>query len=426
MRNKTVYFMGALGSSMSNLALISQKFGAKVWGHDRAWREGENYPFSITKEFDEDRARISDLIVYTSAIPQNSPEMEFVKKLNIPTLSRAEFLGEISKNFKTTIAISGSHGKTTVTAMVGNILSALNLSPAVHLGGNYPITDFREDYFVTEACEYKDSFLSLHPDVAVVLNVEYDHPDYFKQKSDLVASFCKFIKGIRKGGILISNGCVGGDTKELQINRDILCESMVEENGYYSFIPVLYGKRLDRITLSIPGKHNVQNALFALLVAHALKLPLSHACATLSSFHGVDRRYQKIRAPFGEFTLDYAHHPTEIKCAIDTAKCAKKPIVVYFQPHTYSRTKALFDDFVSALKEGDKVVIIEEFSARELPSDGKRAKDIYEALLDSTKTIYLQKDEVYSYFTKEDFSNNTVLVLGAGDVNRLVCDSILL
>lgn len=418
-----IHFIGILGSSMRNLAVFAQKFGISVSGSDKNFTNQFIAPdITINKSFDYHALCDVDLVVYSSAIPENDRELCYFKSRGVQCISRAQFLRLLSKQFKTVIAVSGSHGKTTVSAMTAHVFSMLGLSPALHIGGNYKqFFPFSQDFFITEACEYRDSFLSLSPDVGVVLNVEYDHPDYFASFQDVYSSFEKFVKNIPSSGTLITGKNVLLEApNSLKIGKNAYAQNVREKNGFFAFTPVIDDEILPEVTLSVPSYHNVENALIVLLIAKACGLNLSLSCKALSSFSGVDRRFQKVVKDNKEYILDYAHHPTEIKATIDTARLFKKPVTVYFQPHTYSRTKALIQEFCQVLTTADEVVIVQEFPSRENKEMGVSAYELFLKISPFVPSIYQTIIDAKERILKEDTDKHTVLVLGAGDIDTIL------
>lgn len=419
---KKIHFVGILGSSMRNLAKITEKFGILISGSDIDYNGESLGNFVVKKRFSPEELMGVDLVVYSSAVPENDFERKIAQELKIETASRAEFLGKLSQEFRKVIAVSGTHGKTTTSAMIGELLKFLDLSPALHIGGDYKnFFPFKKDYFVTEACEYKNSFLSLTPDISLILNVEYDHPDCFSSLKDVEKSFQAFAQNTKQDGFIISEcGTDFGENKNnLHVFKDIKYEIIGENNGFFSFSPILFEEKLPDVHLKVRGIHNVKNACFALLAVFSLGLPVAPCCKALESFTGAERRYQKVVKNGCEFVVDYAHHPTEIKTAIAVARMDGKRVKVYFQPHTYSRTKALFDEFCEALSLADEVVIIKEFPARETPSCGKNAYELYLALrstMHCSYVDYIPKDKIF----KENTQNTTILVLGAGDIGEIL------
>lgn len=423
-----IHFIGIFGSSMSNLALLSKSLGFEVSGSDK----GESTLLSMLEENDilayvgsnPDVAIKADLVVYTSAIPYSDPELYACKNSGIKCISRAEFLGEISMLFDKVIAVSGTHGKSTVTAMLGEIFSYSGKKPCVHLGGLYRnFENCRGEYFITEACEYKESFLSLSPDIAVILNIETDHPDYYKSMTDLYCAFERFANNSKPLASVVTQENLKINTfrKSYKVGRDSYALSLSEKEGFYSFTPYVLGKKYPRVSLNVRGEHNVTNALFALLVSAIEGIDAQDSTQGLERFYGVDKRYQTVGKINGaEIILDYAHHPTEIIAAISTAKLHAKHVTVYFQPHTYSRTEKLFSSFVTAFDDADEVIIVEEFPARETPDMGKSAKDLASALKLRKKCKYTTLKQAKNLLYSATSTDETVLLLGAGNIDSLL------
>lgn len=426
-KNKKIHFIGVLGSSMSRLAVITKSYGVLVSGSDK------NYSSTLKTlisngihaylGYNLDYIKNADVVVYSSAIPKEDEELNFAKSLNKKILSRAEFLGILSSNFNKTIAISGTHGKSTVTAMLGEIFALKGLCPAVHLGGAYKeFEPFKNEYFITEACEYKQSFLSLKPYISVVLNVESDHPDCFSSLDEVYESFDKFLNNTRREGIKIigENLSFNNHKKCLQIGIDAKATKIEQNNGFFSFVPIIREKIYPRVSLAVRGKHNVTNSLFVLLIADIEGVEPEISVEGLMNFTGVNRRYQQLGKINGAPVItDYAHHPTEILASIKTAKLHSNSVTVYFQPHTYSRTAKLFNEFLDALKEADKVIIVEEFPARETPNMGKSAKDLADALMKTKKCEYATLKDAHELLYLKTTPSETVLLVGAGNIDSI-------
>ncbi len=423
---KKVHFIGVLGSSMSNLALISKALGFSVSGSDK----NDNSLLSNLKKkgidaylgADAKRVKSADLVVYSSAVPESDSELKSARKFNKQVLPRAEFLGELSSLFDKVIAVSGTHGKSTVTAMLGEIFSLADYAPCVHLGGAYKdFGKFETKYFITEACEYKESFLTLTPDVAIVLNVESDHPDYFKSMSELYRAFTSFIERSKPNApTLIGEKVKISDEDKLKIGRDAYTIKTNEKDGFFTFVPVIRGKTYPTVSLKVRGEHNVENALFALLVADIEGIKPEIAVKAIEGFSGVGRRYQTVGKINGATVIsDYAHHPTEIIASIKTAKLHSKTVTVYFQPHTYSRTEKLFSSFLSAFDGADKLIIVEEYPARETPDMGKSAKELADALSLRRKCTYASLRTAKELLYSTAYVDETILLIGAGNIDTI-------
>lgn len=423
-----VHFIGILGSSMSNLALSTKQIGLNVSGSDIRY---DNL-MSVLKQngiyayvgSNPEMIEKSDLVVYTSAISPFDTELSHARKSGKLCLSRAEYLAFFCKSFKRLIAISGTHGKSTVTAMTGTIFERAGLMPFVHIGAKCETQNkFSFDYAIVEACEYKKSFLTLSPDIGAILNIESDHPDYYKSLSELYSAFSEFADRINPLGSLVisQNTNVESNAKTYKLNRDAYAVKIGQNDGYFSFTPYILGKKYPNLSLAVRGEHNIQNALFALLISALEKIPPSVAVSALSSFPGIDRRYQKVGKINGaEIVLDYAHHPTEIEASIRTAKLYSSSVTVYFQPHTYSRTEKLFPFFLTAFDKADKVVIVEEYPARETPDMGKSAKDLANALSKRKNCIYASLEKAKELLYSSAYFGETILILGAGNINSIL------
>ena len=470
-----VYFVGIGGISMSGLAVILKRAGFDVSGSDRDRSEvTENLEKEGIKVFygqkSENVKEDIDVAILTAAIRPDNPEYKQIEALNIPKLTRAELLGQLMRNYGTSIAISGTHGKTTTTSMISEILLAEDADPTISVGGMLPsiggnIRVGGRDYFVTEACEYTNSFLSLFPDIALILNVEEDHLDFFKDLDDIRASFRKFADLVPENGTLIINSHIENIryfTEGLKCN--ILTFGLTDSNslssgassaektgtsefavktapdytaanitkdalGNPTFDVIVKGEKAFTVKLSVPGDHNILNALAACAFADAAGIDRTVTAAALEKFEGTDRRFQKKGKIAGGVTLidDYAHHPTEIRATMKAAlSIEKKTLWVVFQPHTYTRTKAFFDDFADALSLADKVVLADIYAARETDTLGISSKLLAEALAErGTESYYFPSfEEIEKFLLKNCQEGDVLITMGAGDVYK-IGDSLL-
>lgn len=409
-------FLGIGGISMSALALLLKQDGQKVVGYDST-------PSELTKRLEGQGIRIyyneiltplnhADIIVVSSAIKEDDKVLLYAKSLHKKIMTRGELLGQISKDYKNVIAISGAHGKTTTTALISSIFIAAGLNPTVHIGGllceqNSNVIAGTKDFFITEACEYKDNFLYLNPTLSVVLNVEAEHLDYFKTFENVQKSFLQFIK---------------------QSKNTIAPPPYSKEESYFSFKNYkedISGLKFDcyyndsffiKIKCNLHGLHNVKNILTAIEVANFFGVRKKDIQKGIAYFKGVKRRFEKHRFYNGSTLIfDYAHHPTEIERVLATVKSiCKGRLYVIFQPHTYSRTKLFFSDFVNCFKRADEVMIFKTYPAREPYDENGDAKRLYEVLSSFTRVSYSEDYNILTSFgdLKE---NDVVLVLGAGD-----------
>ncbi len=379
-----------------------------------------------------------DLIVYTAAISKENPELVRAQELGIEAMTRADFLGLLMKNYETAICVSGTHGKTTTTSLISQILIDAETDPTVMVGGILPaiggnIRIGKSGNFITEACEYTNSFLSFFPTTEVILNVQADHLDFFKDLDDIRASFKRYTRLLPDDGVLVINGDIENlsyFTDELKCriltfslkgNGDFSADNISYNEVACAEFDVLYkGEKIAHCKLLLPGEHNIYNALAAFAVAYSLGLPLEKAADSISAFTGVDRRFQ-IKGEVNGFTIidDYAHHPDEITATLLAAKnYPHKKLWVTFQPHTYTRTYALLDDFATALSLADAVVLADIYAAREVNTIGVSSTDIQERILKNGKeAYYFPTFEEIENFLKKNVSNGDVLItMGAGDV----------
>lgn len=440
-----IHFIGIGGISMSGLAEILIKEGFSVSGSD-------NKESLLTDELEKKGAKIFigqrasnifdgiDCVVYTAAIHPDNPEFDACVKKNLPMLTRAELLGQLMANYKTSVAISGTHGKTTTTSMISEILMAAGVDPTLSIGGMLKsiggnIRVGGDKYFVTEACEYTNSFLSLYPTVGIILNIEEDHLDFFKDLQDIRNSFKKFASQIAEGGLLIINGEIENLN---EITEGLKCRTVTyglnESSDYHakditfndfgcgSFTAVTpKGER--KISLNIPGLQNVSNSLAALALADELEVADSISLKALSDYRGIDRRFE-YKGTIGEITIidDYAHHPTEIRATLNAAKnYPHKELWVVFQPHTYSRTKAFFDDFADALSLADHVVLADIYAAREHDTLGVSSEMLMEKIRESGKDCqyFPSFDEIENYLLQKCNPKDLLITMGAGDVHKI-------
>lgn len=442
----TVHFIGIGGISMSGLAEILLDAGFTVKGSDRA-------ASTLTEHLEKMGAKIFygqsadnitddvDLMVYTAAIKEDNPEFAAAKEKGIPTLTRAQMLGQIMKNYETAIAVSGTHGKTTTTSMLTSILLKSQADPTVSVGGMLSsiggnIRIGHSDCFITEACEYTNSFLSFFPTIAIILNIEEDHLDFFKDIDDIRNSFSQFAQLLPQEGLLVINADI--DRYE-EIISNVKCNVITvsaDNKADYSAEDVVYddkgcatfsvtghlGSR-ERVALSVPGSHNISNALSAIAVADYMGIRHEDIAKGLFEFNGTDRRFQ-FRGCVNGFNVvdDYAHHPTEIRATMQAAfKYPHKKLYVAFQPHTYSRTKAFFDDFASALSMADEVLLADIYAARETDDLGVSSKLLCEAIqTNGTNACYFSSfDEIENYVLKNCSPGDLLITMGAGDIVKV-------
>ena len=438
-----IHFIGIGGISMSGLAEILLKEGFVISGSDT--KES-----ALTEHLEKLGARIFygqkasniiegiDLAVYTAAIHEDNEEFAEARRQGIPMLSRAELLGQLMKNYDVPVAISGTHGKTTTTSMLSHILLAAKKDPTISVGGILKaiggnIRVGSSELFVTEACEYINSFLHFFPKIAVILNIDADHLDFFKDLDDIRHSFRRFAQLLPADGTLIIN-------KEIEhleeITDGLSCRVVTfgldssadyyadqishDETGNAAFHVVSHGKDTGRVELSVKGDHNICNALSVIAVADLLDISRDDVCSGLQSFTGTDRRFEH-KGDWNGVTVidDYAHHPTEIKATLKAADVyPHREIWCVFQPHTYTRTKALFPEFVEALSHTDHVVLADIYAARETDTLGISSQMLAEELKKKgCDAYYLPSFEAIEDFLKTHCQKGDVLItMGAGNV----------
>ncbi len=443
---KYFHFIGIGGISMSGLAEILISLGHKVSGSDIR-------PSSITQKlekkgaiiyYNHDKGNINnpDAIVYTAAINNNNPELVKARSLNIPIIDRATLLGLLMKKYSYSIAVSGTHGKTTTTSMIAIIMLESGLDPTVHIGGELEYiggaTRIGEsNYFVAEACEYYESFLKFYPYIAVILNIEFDHADYFKDIEHIKNSFLKFANLVPKDGHVVvcaddvnvsslidkipaNKITYGINSKTYTWSANNICFDMA---GCASYTLLKEGKEIDKIKLSVPGIHNVYNSLAAIASSYLVGCNISGIKRGLSKFTGTHRRFE-LKGIFNNVKVidDYAHHPSEIKATLKAAKsCNYSRIWCVFQPHTYTRTKILLDDFAISFFDADTVIVSDIYAAREIDNGEINSKTLVEKINKAGgKAIYLDNfDTITEYLKNNSLPGDLIITMGAGDIYKV-------
>ena len=438
-----VHFIGIGGISMSGLAeiLLNRHFtvtGSDMQASDMTKHlEGTGAKVVIGQKAENITDDI-DLVVYTAAIHESNEEFAAAKNKGIPMMTRAALLGQIMANFAKSIAVAGTHGKTTTTSMLTHILLQADTDPTVSVGGMLDriggnIRVGHSDLFLTEACEYTNSFLEFYPLYSIILNVEEDHMDFFKDLADIRNSFHRFAKLLPKDGTLVINDNIP-DLEEITADLDCrvirygndssldysATNILHDKKGEASFDLIKSGEFIDRISLSVNGDHNVSNALSAIAVADLLGVPFSKIKEGLKSFHGTDRRFE-YKGEVNGFTIidDYAHHPTEINATLTAAKeYPHKEVWCIFQPHTYTRTKALFPEFVDALTHADHVILADIYAARETDTLGMSSEMIAEELKKKGCDAYYfpSFEEIESFCLDRCQKGDVLITMGAGNV----------
>lgn len=440
-----IYFLGIGGISMSGLAELLHSEGFRISGSD--WhaspitRSLEEKGISI--KYGESAANITediDCAVLTSAVHEENLEFQAIKSKGIPHMLRADLLGQIMKNYGMPIAISGTHGKTTTTSMVSEILLQADTDPTLSIGGilktiggNMRIG--QSEYFVTEACEYTNSFLSFFPKVALILNIEEDHLDFFRDLADIRHSFRRFAKLLPADGSLIINGDIenyrelteGLECKVYTFGHSADCDYALETLQYneagYPFFTFKTPDGSRSLQLQVPGEHNVMNALAAFALADLLSIDPVVTTEALSNFHGTNRRFEYKGTIAGVTVIDdYAHHPTEITTTLQAAqKYPHHTLWCVFQPHTYTRTKALLEDFAKALTYSDRIVLTDIYAAREKDTLGISSRDLQKQIQALGKECFYFPtfDEVENFLLENCIKDDMLITMGAGDVHKI-------
>ena len=440
-KHMKIHFIGIGGISMSGLAAVLLNNGYKVSGSDS--KESEiikklrNKGAEIYIGHDGKNLVNVDLVVYTAAIPDTNPEIVKAKEENIHLMDRAEFLGLIMKGHKYNVAVAGTHGKTTCTSMISHITIEGNLDPTILvggeldlIGGNYRIGE--SEYFITEACEYKASFLKFFPYVGIILNIDADHLDYYRDIDHIAETFEKFSHLIPKAGYLVG---YGGDERVKDIlskadcntitygfdDEDLTAKNISYNNkGCATFTVCEKGTELFTLTITNPGKHNVLNALATIAVGLIFNIPNESITSGLAKSKGAHKRFE-YKGDLNGVTVidDYAHHPVEIKATLSTAKkFPHNKIYCVFQPHTYTRTKTLFNEFTEAFNDADELLLMDIYAARELDTGLVSSDELGDAIrakgLNCTNVH--SHDEATAYLKEHAKVGDLILTVGAGDV----------
>ncbi len=438
-----VHFIGIGGISMSGLAEILHDAHFTISGSDAKESDLTRHLSEIGMQifYGQKASNIIkgiDLVVYTAAISESNPEYLCAKEKNIPMLSRAELLGQIMDNYQNSIAVAGTHGKTTTTSMISQILLEARKDPTITVGGILKAIDGnlrvgKSDVFISEACEYTNSFLNFRPKYSIILNIEEEHLDFFKDIQDIRNSFRSFAGNTKEEGTIIINGDIedyagiveGLSAKTVTYGLSDTCDFYpvdisFDEKACASFTAMHHDEKIMDVHLSVPGMHNVSNALSAIALALELNISKEDILAGLAAFGGANRRFQYKGTVDGVTIVDdYAHHPTEIRATLTAAdKYPHKRLVLAFQPHTYSRTKAFLDDFAEVLSMADVVVLADIYAAREKNTFGISSKDILVKLKErGTECYYFPSfNEIENFLLKNCINGDLLITMGAGDI----------
>ncbi len=439
-----VYFIGIGGINMSSLAMLTKLHGFKTGGsdHTETALTEKLVRAGIEVHYSHNAAHLQgySVVVFTVAIPADNPELVEAHRRGLPCVSRADYLGWVMTAYENRLGICGMHGKSTCTSMCAQVFCEAGKDPTVVSGaemdlmnGAYRIGDSDRRYFLFEACEYMDSFLSFCPNAAVILNLEMDHVDYFHSKDQITASFARFAQLTQNaGGPIIFNGddpwvleavrdCTGAAVSfGLRESNDYYAVDVCRENGFSSFTIMEDGRELCRVCLHVPGDHNVFNALGAAAAARLYGIPGDVIGRALSAFSGAKRRME-YKGTWNGVTVydDYGHHPTEVSTTLRAARnMGFKRVICVYQPHTYSRTFGLYSKFVKAFGDADVVLMVDIYAAREANTFGVSSERLAADIGDKahwTPTI----EDAAAYLLENAKPGDLILVMGAGNVNKI-------
>lgn len=437
---KNVHFIGIGGSGMCPLAEILISLGYNVSGSDnndtetfrRIEREGAKVYLGQVKE---NISKDTEVVIYTNAILAGNEELEYAKE-NYPCFERAELLGAVSRIFSNCIGVCGTHGKTTTTSMITQALMEAGLDPSAVIGGKLPLIDAygrfgKSQNFVCESCEFNNTFLKMNPDIAVILNIDEDHLDFFKNLDNIKKSFREFAEKTTK--TIIYNGddentvdTLKGITGKKLISvgkkdgNEWVAKNINVPGGFKSSYDVYHnGEFVTKVELSVPGEHNILNSLCAFVAAYESGAEIEKICQGLKHFGGASRRFELLGTYNGiTFADDYAHHPTELKATLEAAmKMGYKRVWAVHQPFTFSRTSLLLDDFAKVLQIPDKCVISAIMGSREVNTIGIKAKDLADKIPGSVQLDTFE--EICDYVLDNAQEGDLVITLGCGDVYKV-------
>ncbi|MCM1158313.1 MAG: UDP-N-acetylmuramate--L-alanine ligase [Bacteroidales bacterium] len=438
-----VHFIGIGGISMSGLAEILLKEHFHISGSDAKSSDIVDNLIAMGAivnigQCAENITDDIDLVVYTAAVHEDNPEFAACLEKQLPMLTRAQLLGQIMNNYPYSVAVSGTHGKTTTTSMLSQVFLEADMDPTVSVGGILDsiggnVRVGKSDYFVTEACEYTNSYHAFFPYISIILNVDADHLDFFSGIDEIIESFHTFAANLSEAGTLVVNGdmdCLPRITRELPCsivtfgleshNRYCPADITADENGHMDYTLTVDGVSCERVHLNIGGMHNVANSLAVIAVADLLGIDREHSLAGLACFGGAHRRFEQ-KGTLGNVTVidDYAHHPTEIRATLSSAShTPHHELWVVFQPHTYTRTHALFDEFADALKGFDHVILVDIYAAREADTGLVHARELADKIkeLGTDARYFSSFAAVENYLLRNCKKNDLLITMGAGDV----------
>ena len=435
------HLVGIGGVSMAPLAEVLHGLGVVVTGSDMKESHTVEHLRSlgipVAIGHFPDGAKGADLVIRTAAVHDDNPEIAGARAAGIPIYERAQAWGALMSDYKHALCISGTHGKTTTTSMCTHIVMAAQMDPTVMIGGTLPLLHAGHrvgegDTIILESCEYCNSFLSFRPTTAVILDIEADHLDFFKDLADVENSFRRFADLVpAEDGVVVANADDRNTMDTLDgLNRhvitfglgsyaDIYCENLEYTNGMGRFDLMREGETLTHIELSVPGRHNVENALAAAAATLTIGVPPEAIAAGLRAYRGAERRFQ-FKGEYNGARIydDYAHHPGELHALLDTVKTlGYDRVICAFQPHTYSRTKALFGDFVQELKRPDITLLTDIYAARETSTLGISSKDIADCIPGAEYCPTLS--DVTERLKELARPGDLILTVGAGDIYQV-------
>ena len=440
-----IHFIGIGGISMSGLAEILLIEGYKVTGTDAKETKTTNRLAKLGAQIyighNIQNINGADLIIYTDAISKDNIELLTAVRSRVELVDRATFLGALMKNYANSIGVSGTHGKTTTTSMIATITNHGTLNPTILIGGELDdiggnVKLGTRDYILTEACEYKANILKYFPTMAIILNIDEDHLDYFKSMDHIVDTFVEYGKNLSDTSYLVINIDDQNSKKVIENTKaniitfgiDGECDYKAENieftnEGYPTFILNIRNKERQKIELSVMGIHNIYNSLAAIASVHTYGVPLNTIAKYMNLYNGVHRRLELLGYINGiQIIDDYAHHPTEIRASLKALKLATKgKIYCIFQPHTFTRTKILLDSFSEAFKDADKIIIADIYAARELDNGEIHSKDLANKICEKgCDALYLGSfEEIEDYILREARKNDIVITMGAGNVYQI-------
>jgi UDP-N-acetylmuramate--alanine ligase len=436
---KKIHFVGIGGAGMCALAEILYQRGYKLSGSDINESETlariKKLGIPVKMQHLAENINGVELVIHTAAVHADNIELITARQRNIPVLERAELLGLITAEYANTIAVSGTHGKTTTTSMITQILVMAGLDPTALIGGKLPFIGGNSrignsDIMVCEACEFVDSFLKLHPTISLILNIDSDHLDYFKTLDNIIAHFTMFTEITSEMVIYngddantlkaIANTKLNKVTFGLDESNDFYANNIsINDNSKYEFDVIYKKNKFAHIMLSVPGKHNILNALAACAAAFCVSASADDIERGLKSFTGAGRRFELLGQVNGvTIADDYAHHPTEVKLTLEAAKQMNyKRVWAVFQPFTFSRTAMLMNEFAQALSVADKVVLAEIMGSREINTYNVYSKDLAEKIPNS---VWFESfDKISEYVLKNATAGDLVITLGCGDIYKV-------